>query len=234
MSNGDITVLVDSDTVWTPGTLVGTAQAVRRRVRRRRHDPPAHPRADALLDHPLGRLARELPRAVLDARAERPRADRLPARPHDRVPPEHPGARHGPVHARGVHGGLPRGVRRPDAHEPDAQGGLPDRLPVHLARVHGRSAAGEEAVQAAAPLGPRLAVQHAADAALDARPRADPGRVLPDRHHPAVHALRRDRGLDLPGAHRAGRRTSTRGSCTSTASPPASSTWPDSWSSRAC
>ena len=98
-----------------------------------------------------------------------------------------------------VPGRVPRGLRRPDAHQPHAQGRLPDRLPVHEPRLHGRPAAGEEAGQAAAPLGPREPVQHPADAALDGRARAAPGDLLRRRHPPAVPAVRDDRRLDLPG-----------------------------------
>ena len=99
MSRGEITVLRRLRHRLDRRHAARAGQAVRRPVRRRRDHPAADPRARAVLDHPLGRLAREHPRALLDARAVRARPGRLPAGPHHRVPPAHPHAGHGRLHA---------------------------------------------------------------------------------------------------------------------------------------
>ena len=106
----EVVLLVDSDTIWTADTLAEIVKPfVDRSVggvttRQRILDP------DALLFDPVGRLAREQPRAVLDAGAERARHRRLPARSHDRIPARRPGRLHARLHdqevPRCVHGGL--------------------------------------------------------------------------------------------------------------------------------
>ena len=53
-SFGDVVVLVDSDTVWTPGHARRTGQAVRRPERRRRHHPAADPRTATRTSSPAG------------------------------------------------------------------------------------------------------------------------------------------------------------------------------------
>ena len=70
MSTGDITVLVDSDTVWTPNTLSELVKPFADERVGGVTTQAAHPRTDAQLDHTLGGLARELARAVFDARPE--------------------------------------------------------------------------------------------------------------------------------------------------------------------
>ena len=88
---GDIVVLVDSDTIWTTDTLRELVKPFADARDRRRHHQPADHRPGPQRAHAVGRLAGEHPRRVLDARDERARPGRMPARPHDRVPA--PGAR---------------------------------------------------------------------------------------------------------------------------------------------
>ena len=69
MSTGEIAVLVDSDTLWTAGTLRELVKPFRDptvggvTTRQRILDP------GPVGAHPLGRLAGERPQRVLDARA---------------------------------------------------------------------------------------------------------------------------------------------------------------------
>ena len=107
---------------------------------------------------------------------------------------------------------LPRGERRPDAHEPVPEAGLPDRLPVDELRLHRRARRHAQAGEAAAAVGARQPVQHAADAALDDAQHADARALLRLRHRDAVPVARgRDR-VHLPGRSTARTSTSTRAS----------------------
>ena len=81
---------------------------------------------------------------------------------------------------------VPRGERRPDAHEPVPQAGLQGRLPVDELRLHRRAGGHAQDGQATAPVGARQSVQHAADAPVDDAQHTDVGALLRDRHHHAV------------------------------------------------
>ena len=119
--SGEIVVLVDSDTVWTDGTLAELVKPFA--------DPPVGgvTTRQRILEPERGLLTRwadwlENTRALYSMPAQSVLGRRLPARTHDRVPPLDPRRGHGRLHDAAVPRRLPRGVRRPHADQPDAQG----------------------------------------------------------------------------------------------------------------
>ncbi len=154
---------------------------------------------------------------VLDARDERARSGRLPARAaRSRSAGSSSTTRCPAFLERAVPRRVPRGERRPHADEPLPPAGLPDRVPVDELRLHRRAGRHAQAGEAAAPLGARQSVQHAADAALDDAQHADARAVLHVRHRDAVPAARRGHRLRLPSDATARTSTSTRGSRSAT------------------